>query len=224
MTIRRALCGVLMVTALAGCGRPDVAPSQDADGVRYLALGDSLSMGVGAGDEKLAFPARLADLWREQGCAVELKNVGVGGYTAEQVLSEEVPAIDEFAPTVITFQVGANDVAKSVPIDEYRRNVEAVLDAATGSGAQVIVLAQNDWPQSPQMRELGRDVSKERSAFDDVLIAEAAERGADFVDLRPLFAKQADDGQWAGDGLHPTADAYEAWAEQLAEAVPAPCG
>jgi acyl-CoA thioesterase-1 len=52
------------------------------------------------------------------------------------VLSDEVPAIADFQPTVITFQAGGNDIANSVSLEEYRRNVKAVLDAASNSGAR----------------------------------------------------------------------------------------
>ena len=86
-----------------------------------------------------------ADQWRADGCQVELQNAGISGYTAGQILAEQVPQIDSFQPNIITFQAGGNDIANGIPVDEYRDNVKAVLDSATGSGARVIVLAQNEW-------------------------------------------------------------------------------
>jgi acyl-CoA thioesterase I len=216
-----ATVALVIVTLVAACSEPP--PQTTAEGVRYLALGDSLTMGVGAGTETRAFPALLADQWRASGCAVELKNVGIGGYTAAEVLAEEVPQIDHFQPTFITFQVGANDIAKDVSIDEYRRNVQAVLDAATASGAQVVVLAQNEWFRGPVGRTAGADLAARRAAYDDVMITEAMARGAEFVDLRPLFTRQADENLYVEDGIHPTPRAYEEWAAALADAVPAPC-
>ena len=60
-----------------------------------------------------------------------------------------MPQIEEFKPTLITFQAGGNDLVNGVSADDYRSNVQAVLDAATGSGARVIVLAQNEWFRAP---------------------------------------------------------------------------
>ncbi len=192
--------------------------------MRYLALGDSLSQGVGAPDEQTgAFPALLAEKWRGAGCDVELQNAGISGYTAEQVLTDEVPQIDEFGPTVITFQAGGNDIVNGVTIEDYRQHVKSVLDAATASGARVIVLAQNEWFRSPEGQSYGDDLAAQREAFDGVLIDEADTAGAEFVDLRPTYQQQADDNQWVEDGIHPTPEAYEAWAAELATAVPAPC-
>ena len=207
-------------TAAQGDSATSDAP---ADGsVRYLALGDSLSQGVGAPDEQTgSFPALLAEKWRDGGCEVELQNAGISGYTAGQVLEEEVPQIEEFKPTLITFQAGGNDLVNGITADEYRNNVAAVLDAATGSGARVIVLAQNEWFRAPSGQ--GYIEPQARDEFDSILIEEAQSRGAEFVDMRPIYKQQADENLWVEDGIHPTPEAYETWATELAGQVPAPC-
>jgi acyl-CoA thioesterase I len=197
-------------------------PSSGA--VRYVSLGDSLTQGIGVENlDTQAFPALLAEKWRAAGCEVELQNLGISGYTAGQVLSDEVPNMADFQPTVITFQAGGNDIANSVALDEYRKNVKAILDAASATGAKVIVLAQNEWFRSPDGQNYGENQAAQRVEFDAALIEEANGHGAQFVDMRPLYRQQADDGQWVQDGLHPTPEAYAAWADGLAEAVPAPC-
>lgn len=205
--------------------QPDTAGSESgAAAIRYLALGDSLTQGVGAPDEQTgAFPALLSQRWRADGCAVELRNVGVSGHTAGQVVSDQLPAIEDFKPTLIMFQAGANDIATGVPISEYRENIGTVLDSATGSGARVIVLAQNEWFRSPEGQNYGTDLAAQRTAFDAALMEETTARGAEFVDLRPLYQQQADEGLWVKDGIHPTADAYDAWSAEIAKAIPAPC-
>jgi acyl-CoA thioesterase I len=204
---------------------PEASGPPSADGaVRYLALGDSLTQGVGAVDESTgAFPALLAERWRADGCNVELQNVGISGYTAGQILDEQVPQIESFGPTLITFQAGGNDIVNVVPLDEFRNNVKSVLEKATTSGARVIVLAQNEWFRSPEGQNYGEDLAAQRDSYDAVLIEEASTHGAEFVDLRPLYKQEADEGQWVEDGIHPTPEVYEAWAEELSGMVPAPC-
>jgi acyl-CoA thioesterase-1 len=178
-----ALWAIAIAAALSGCGTapapstqtasptaqqhsseaaepsaPEASSSVGPGAVRYLSLGDSLTQGIGAADlDTGTFPALLAEKWRAAGCEVELQNAGISGYTAGQVLSDQVPSIADFQPTVITFQAGGNDIATSVPLDEYRKNVKAVLDAASGSGAEVIVLAQNEWFRSPDGQNYGEN-------------------------------------------------------------------
>jgi lysophospholipase L1-like esterase len=200
----------------------DAAPA--SGGVRYLAIGDSLTQGVGAPDESTgAFPVLLAEHWRADGCPVEVQNVGISGYTAGQILAEQVPQIESFQPNIITFQAGGNDIANGIPIEEYRENVKAVLESATGSGARVYVLAMNEWFRSPVGVDYGEDLPAQSAAYDAVMIEEASAHGAEFVDLRELYKQQADQNQWVEDGLHPTPEAYQAWADKLSEEVPAPC-
>jgi len=191
--------------------------------VRYLAMGDSLTQGVGAADEATgSFPALLADRWRADGCDVELLNTGVSGSTVEQLISEQLPQLEPFEPTIITFQSGGNDLVNTVPIDDYRKNVQTVLEAATGSGARVVVFAQNEWFRAPS--GLGYVTAEQREEFDAVLIEEANAKGAEFADLRPLYAQQADENLWVEDGIHPTPEAYDAWASEMADLIGTPCG
>ena len=190
--------------------------------IRYLALGDSISQGKGTPDfETAAFPARLAGRWRANGRKVVLKNLGVPHYTAADVLTLEVPEIAPFKPTLITLQVGSNDIATKVPIDTYRTRVRTILEAARKSGARVVVLGQNEWWRSPQGAGYG-GTSEKRDAFDAVLFEETKTSGAELVDLRLLHRQHADKKMWAEDGIHPTGAAYDEMAAELARVIPSP--
>ncbi|MBS2012665.1 MAG: SGNH/GDSL hydrolase family protein [Deltaproteobacteria bacterium] len=192
--------------------------------IRYLSIGDSLTQGIGAPNpETEAFPAKLAERWRAKGCKVELSNVGISGYTAGEMLRDQVPQIAPFKPTFITFQSGANDIANSVTPEAYRTNVRAVIDAAKKSGARVVVLLQNEWFRAPAGPGYGGTPEK-RAAFDAIMLEEIARASVELVDLRLLYKQQADANQWVSDGIHPTAAAYDAWANELARVIPAPCG
>ncbi|MGZ5379605.1 MAG: SGNH/GDSL hydrolase family protein, partial [Mycobacterium sp.] len=154
-------------TGTAEASESSPQPEASGDAIRYLSLGDSLTQGVGAPDEQTgSFPALLAEKWRGEGCEVELQNAGISGYTAGQILDEQVPQIEEFKPTLITFQSGGNDLANGVSADAYRSNVQAVLDAATGSGARVVVLAQNEWFRAPGFE--GYSTPEARDEFDSI--------------------------------------------------------
>jgi len=240
----RVLAVVLLASlaTLAGCaesGRQtssgQLAPPSPASqaesgadataGVRYLALGDSFTIGTGA-SEAAAFPARLSDRWRAKGCALTLENVAVNGYTTEDLINVELPSIASFRPTFVTVAVGANDIVRGHSIDTYRTNVRRILDAAKASGARVVVLPQPDWSRSPSAASFGtrEAVADSIGRFNAALAEEARTKGATFVDLVPLMQQQALKGQVAADGLHPSAEAYDAWAAELARVLTSPCG
>ena len=60
----------------------------DPTSIRYLALGDSFTIGTGTTPDK-AFPALLAARWRAAGRAVELLNPAVNGYTTDELITRE---------------------------------------------------------------------------------------------------------------------------------------
>jgi lysophospholipase L1-like esterase len=228
-----------IVALLTGCenrsssGPPPPAPAvsnveggadpQTGD-IRYLALGDSISQGFGAPDMATgAFPARLASLWRANGCKVELKNLGARHNTSQDVITHQVPQIAAFKPTFITLQVGSNDMGSKVPVDTYRKNVRTILDAAKGSGARVVVLGQNEWHRSPEGRSYGKNLGAQRIVFDAALAEETKSKGAELVDLGLLYRQQADKKMWIEDGIHPSAEAYDQMAAELARVIPSPC-
>jgi lysophospholipase L1-like esterase len=207
-------------TVSTGEGGVDPATGE----IRYLALGDSLTAGIGASDPDTgSFAAKLSERWRTAGCKVELKNVGISGYTAAQVITDQLPEIAPFKPTFITFQSGANDIANKIPPDAYRRDVRAVIDAAKRSGARVVILLQNEWFRAPDGPSYGGTAEK-RAAYDTIMIEEVKAGGAEIADLRLLYQQQADANLWVSDGIHPTGACYDAWAAELARVIPAPCG
>lgn len=192
--------------------------------IRWLVLGDSLSQGIGAPDPATgAFPVLLAAKWRAEGLAVVVKNVAVKRFTVEDMIRVELPEIAAFAPTLVTFQGGSNDVANGVPLETFRKNVKTVLEAAKKSGARVLVMPQNEWFRAPDGPSYGKDLARKRAAYDAVLVEETNAAGAELLDLRLLFRQQADKKMWnREDGIHPTAEAYAGWADELARILPAP--
>ena len=192
--------------------------------IRLLALGDSVTQGLGTKDPATgSFPALVAEKWRSAGCKVELKNPAVTRYLASDVIDKELPLIATFKPTLITFQIGANDVANNVPVETYRANVQKILEAALKSGARVLVLPQNEWFRSPEGPNYGKNLTTRCAAFDKVLIDETRAKGAELIDLRHLYRQQAEKKMWSDDNIHPTGDAYVGWADEIARVVPAPC-
>ena len=229
--------GLALVAACGESGRPSLPPaagdgatpaasasSRPSSDARFLALGDSFTIGTGGTPDR-AFPARLADRWRVKGCVLTLENVAVNGFTTDDVISNELPRLATFHPTFVTVAIGANDIVRGSSIDAYRENVRRILTAAKASGARVVVLPQPDWSRSPTAASFGTPEALAASIgrFNVALAEEARAKGAEWVDLVPLMQQQAKSGQVASDGLHPSAEAYDAWAAELARVLTSPC-
>src|SRR5207244_3638555 len=104
---------------------PGSSPTLEQLGIpeRYLALGDSFTIGTGTTPDR-SFPAVLVRLWRESGREVELRNPAVNGYTTDDLIREELPLITAFRPTFATVLIGANDLVAAVRGPEASRDAE----------------------------------------------------------------------------------------------------
>jgi lysophospholipase L1-like esterase len=191
---------------------------------RYLALGDSYTIGEGVAASD-RWPAVLVRLLRERGVSMDdPRYIARTGWTTQELsasIADEAP----LGPLdLVTLLVGVNDQYRGRPVDDYRAAFSAVLETATGLAggipARVVVLSIPDWGVTPFALAEHRDplrVAREIDAFNAANHAEAGARGAQWLDVTPSTREAAHDpgGSLVADGLHPSARLYAAWAERV---------
>jgi acyl-CoA thioesterase-1 len=223
VSLRVAGLGLVIAGCATSAAPTDARTSAPKAAVRYLALGDSFTIGTGTTPDR-SFPARLADRWP---CRVELRNLGVNGYTTEDLIDRELPELEGFAPTFVTLAIGANDLVQGSSAQQYRVQVHRILAtiALGAPRARVVVLPQPDWALSPAAAAFADPARLRVQIFERnaVLREETAAAGGLFVDLSALMESQARAGMIAADQLHPSAPAYDGWAAELERALPSPC-
>lgn len=191
--------------------------------MRYLALGDSFTIGTGSREEQ-SFPSRLAERLRARGRVVTLRNLGVNGYRTDELIERELPEVVGFRPSLVTLAIGANDIVAGESVERYRAQIKAILRALHAGGVahgSVIAIPQPDWSRSVVADSFGDrgKIHETIEAYNEALRDEVTAWGGRWVELWPLMARQADQGMIANDGLHPSAPAYDAWAEAIDEAL-----
>lgn len=108
--------------------------------LRYVALGDSLTAGVGAVSVSETFPYQLAEaIAKKQGRIVQLINLGVPGARAEDVLKEQVPELLRRQPDIVTLVVGVNDIHYGGNLTDFEKNIAAILATLKPTKAKVLV-------------------------------------------------------------------------------------
>lgn len=194
--------------------------------LRYLALGDSYTIGEGVPDAG-RWPAQLALALRAQGHALgEPRYVARTGWTTDE-LATAMDA-EDFAPPydLVSLLVGVNNQYRGRDAGQYQREFAALLERAIGlaggRSGRVFVLSIPDWGVTPFAAGSDRDpvqVARELDAYNALALAECRRLGIAFVDITPL-SRGAARAELAGDGLHPSAAQYARWAA-LAEPVAA---
>lgn len=184
--------------------------------LRYLALGDSYTIGEGVSEHE-RWPLLLAARLRQEGIPLtDPEIIATTGWATDE-LDEGINRVRPQGPyDFVSLLIGVNNQYRGREIDEYRHQFVALLSRAVGfaggNAPLVLVVSIPDWGVTPFAD--GRDcevIASEIDRFNDVSREEARSVGAGFADITPLSRTQGD--MVVGDGLHPTADAYAAWVE-----------
>jgi lysophospholipase L1-like esterase len=201
----------------------DASPAR-ASAIRYVALGDSYTIGtsVGAADR---WPDRLVAALSGDGLDLDLvANLGVNGATSGDVVARQLPRLDDLAPEFATLLIGVNDVVRSVPEGRYRANLATVLDDLLERLRvdRIVTVTTPDYTVTPAGADYGDPVAQRAGiARNNAILTElATDRGLAMVDIFDLSRLAAEDRSLvASDGLHPSGTQYALWVQRIAPVV-----
>jgi acyl-CoA thioesterase I len=197
------------------------------DSLRYVALGDSYTIGTSvAADERWPdqLVARLAASPSAAGSLELVANHAVNGYTAGSVVRRQLPRLDGDAPIdIASLLVGVNDVVQGVPEETYRADVDTILAALLERlpPGRILCVETPDYTLTPQGAAFG-DPATQRAGIVrmNAILRERCEAvGAGFVDgIFAISGEAATDRTLvASDGLHPSGAQYRRWVTERIE-------
>lgn len=195
--------------------------------MRFLALGDSYTIGEGVAEDQ-RWPNQWAASLRALGADVDAPRIiAQTGWTTDELSS----AMDALEPLgswdLVSLLVGVNNQYRGLSLDSYRDDFAALLERAIvlagGDAGRVLVLSIPDWGVTPFARDGKRDLRRIADEIDDfnAINRELSEgRGAvwrDITDLTRDFGARRD--MLADDGLHPSGAMYALWVERLMDTM-----
>lgn len=186
---------------------------------RYVALGDSYTIGEGARTDQ-AWPNLLTAHLQEQGISIALvANPSVSGWTTTQLIDRELPIFEASQPTFATLLIGVNDWVQGTLPMEYADKLVHILDrvqAVLPDARKLILLTIPDFSAAPEASKYGRerDITQGIAAFNEIIEEQAALRSLPVIDIFGLSRELCGRQFISSDGLHPSAIAYGRW-EQL---------
>jgi lysophospholipase L1-like esterase len=211
-----------LIALMAACSPTAAAPapnSADEAPMRYLALGDSYTIGESVSTDE-RWPMQLAALLREQGVETGKPQViARTGWTTDELSA----AMDRATLTgpfdMVSLLIGVNNQYRGRSQDEYRQQfvelLERAIGLAGGDPGRVLVLSIPDWGVTPFAINQNRAaIGSDIDAFNRINAEETQRLGAHYVDITPESREAADnEAMIAGDGLHPSGKMYADWAQ-----------
>jgi lysophospholipase L1-like esterase len=193
--------------------------------LRYVALGDSYTIGTATRGPDERWPDQLVARLGPDGAVLDLvANLGVNGFTSRDVIEAELPELAVLRPEFATLLVGVNDVVQGVPEATYAQNAGHILDEliAMIAADRILAVATPDYTVTPQGATYG-DPAQQAAAIrrnNEILRDLSADRAIAFVDIYDLSLRAAADRSLvADDGLHPSGAQYALWVDRIAPVV-----
>lgn len=132
--LTKSSCGFLVLLGIAGCGGGPRLTPLDSDAT-ILCFGDSLTSGVGAGQDE-SYPAVLA---KELNCHVV--NAGVPGEISSEGVARLSRVLRQHRPDLVILCHGGNDLLQKLPEEQIAAHLRIMIEQAQAQGAEVILLA-----------------------------------------------------------------------------------
>lgn len=193
--------------------------------MRYVALGDSYTIGTSV-DEEERWPNQLVARLADAGESLELVgDLGVNGHTSGDLIRDELPRLARLQPELVSVQIGVNDVVQGVPDERYGANVSEILDTilALVPAVRAFAVATPDYTVTPQGAAFGApDLQRAGILHVNEIIRRACEeRGVEFVpQIFEISSEVGDDpAMLAVDGLHPSRAQYARWMDAIEPVV-----
>jgi lysophospholipase L1-like esterase len=185
--------------------------------IRYVAIGDSYSIGEGASPHE-SWPAILTKHLKEKGIQADLvANPSRTGWTTQQAIDQELPVFRKARPNFATLQIGVNDWVQGVDEKTFRQRFAFLADqmlTVLGDKNRLFVVTIPDFGVTPTGQRYARErnISEGIASFNRIINEESIKRGLRVVDVFDLSIKMGNDRSLvAADGLHPSAKEYAEW-------------
>lgn len=193
----------------------------DVNSVRYLAIGDSYTVGEGL-DKEQSWPYQLKQKLLENGVEeVALTVIGGTGLTTIEVTRLIDVATFEEPFDIISIQIGVNNQYRGQGVEQFSSELNAMLEEIESNAylkyAKRFAVSIPDWGATPYGKSYNRtQVAREINEYNALKKKACQGRSIPFINITELSRANPDNAAWVvQDGLHPSESMYAAWVEKI---------
>lgn len=190
----------------------------------YVALGDSLTSGVGAPNFESSYSYNVAQRIVKPNQQIELTPLSTPGFKAKDIITTHLDTAVAMQPNLVTVLIGVNDVHGMSPsAKEFQKNYETIvrrLKTETKADIYVIgipYIGADNLIWQPYSSYYGV-----RTKMFNKIIRDLADKyGVHYINLYnaslPYAHKKSN--YYSKDDFHPSATGYDIWAEVIARDI-----
>jgi lysophospholipase L1-like esterase len=203
----------------------NIHPAMQDKKFRYLALGDSYTIGEGVPAHQ-NFPAQTIRVLSRSGMSFEDPVIiAKTGWTTDELVQGIAAAKPDGTYDIVSLLIGVNNQYRGRPVNEYNEQFEKLLKMAIqfagGKADRVFVLSIPDWSATPfGSAKQPERITKEIDEFNSVNKKISEKYKVNYIEITQAGREALKDPELVtGDQLHPSGKEYAKWATKLADAI-----
>jgi len=188
--------------------------------IRYLALGDSYTIGESVAEEH-RWPVQLVTELKKLGYAVdEAKIIATTGWRTDDLKRAIAASEIKKHYNLVSLLIGVNNQYQGKSPQSYAPEFEELLKTAVayagGDKSKVFVVSIPDYGYTPFGKDRQPEISKGIDAFNAVNKTITEKLGIKYFDITGISRNGFSDPELvASDGLHPSAKMYAQWVDVI---------
>jgi lysophospholipase L1-like esterase len=188
--------------------------------VRFLALGDSYTIGQGVPVAD-RWPVQLAERLQREGVVVEeLKIIARTGWRTDNLISGITAENPETNYNLVSLLIGVNNQFQRTDIDtypvEFKQLLNKAIELCGGRKSGVFVLSIPDYGYTPFGEGARAIISAEIDGYNRINREIANELGVAYFDITPISREAVARPEYLSpDELHPSGEMYARWVDLM---------
>ena len=195
--------------------------AQEIGLVRYLAIGDSYTLGEGL-ETAQSWPYQLKRKLLEYGVEeVELTVVAATGYTTRELTQLLNTTTFDKPYDIISIQIGVNNQYRGESLEQFGEELDNMFEKIASNyylkDAKQFVVSIPDWGATPFGSSYDRvQIAIEINQYNGLKRNTSEARAAPFINITDISRTNPDASELvASDGLHPSELMYSYWVERI---------
>jgi acyl-CoA thioesterase-1 len=197
------------------------------DTLRYLALGDSYTIGTGVSASE-RWPSQLTEHINSLQTSVHLNApvyIAQNGWTTQALSNAMIASgVDTASYDVVSLLIGVNNQYQGIALQDYEAQftdlLERAIEIANGNPNRVFVVSIPDYGYTPFGSANQAQISAELAQFNASCQTITASYGVAHYNITPISQQWPSiEGLIANDNLHPSGYQYGLWVNSFADAL-----